>query len=51
MNVEQQKGTSHLGDGGEGGTPTSSPGLQQNVRGMGLATSLDGQFDGAGMRP
>ena len=29
MNAEQQKGTSHHGDGGEGGTPTSSPGLQQ----------------------
>jgi len=29
MNAEQQKGTSHHGDRGEGGTPTSSPGPQQ----------------------
>jgi RNA-directed DNA polymerase len=29
MSAEQQKGTSHHGDRGEGGTPTSSPGPQQ----------------------
>jgi RNA-directed DNA polymerase len=29
MNAEQQKGTSQPGDGGEGGTPTSTPGPQQ----------------------